>query len=105
MMAFSWLQKRQVKVVARGSRYGSKGSALRMMKYGKGTGKIDGWIWRTFFGPCGLRDDFLRFPYERCQTMVICIDEEGMLLDAPWLQTAVVDKGGSTSEFVRSLLI
>jgi hypothetical protein len=49
--------------------------------------------WRTFLGPCGLRDDFLRFPYERCQTTVICIDEEGMLLDAPWLQIAVVDEG------------
>ena len=59
----------------------------------EGTGKIDGWIWRTFLGPCGLRDDFLRFPYERCQTTVICIDKEGMLLDPPWLQTAVVDKG------------
>lgn len=21
---------------------------------------------RTFLGPCGLRDDFLRFPYVRC---------------------------------------
>jgi hypothetical protein len=69
------------------------GLALWMMKYGKETGRIDGWIWRTFFGPCGLRDDFLRFPYERCQTTAICIDEEGMLLDVPWLQTNVVDKG------------
>jgi hypothetical protein len=54
------------------------GLALWMMKYGKETGRIDGWIWRTFFGPCGLRDDFLRFPYERCQTTVICIDGGGM---------------------------
>jgi hypothetical protein len=49
--------------------------------------------WRTFLGPCGLRDDFLRFPYGRCQTMVTCIDEEGMLLDVPWLQITLVDKG------------
>src|SRR4051794_7095066 len=62
------------------------------MKYGR-TGKVDGWIWRTFFGPCGFRDDFLRFPYGRCQNTVICIEKEGMLLDAPWLQTAVVDDG------------
>ena len=40
--------------------------SLAVMKYGKGAGKIDGWIWRTFLGPCGLRDDFLRFPYEHC---------------------------------------
>jgi hypothetical protein len=44
-------------------------------------------------GPCGLRDDFLRFPYEQSQTTVICIDEEGMLLDAPWLQIAAVNEG------------
>jgi hypothetical protein len=40
MMAFSWLQKRQVKVVARGSRYGRKGLALRTTRYEKGTGRL-----------------------------------------------------------------
>ena len=68
MMAFSWLQKRQVKVVARGSRYGSKGLALLMMEDGKGKERLTDGFWHTFFGPCGLRDDFLRFPYEQCQT-------------------------------------
>jgi hypothetical protein len=60
---------------------------------GRGQERLTDGFWRTFFGPCGLRDDFLRFPYERCQTTVICIDEEGMLLDAPLVQTPMVDKG------------
>jgi hypothetical protein len=46
-----------------------------------------------FLGPAACVMTSCVFPTEQCQTTVICIDEEGMLLDAPWLQTAVVDKG------------
>jgi hypothetical protein len=105
MMAFSWLQKRQVKVVARGSRYGSKGLALLMMKYGKGKERLTDGFGILFLGPAACVMTSCVFPTEQCQTTVICKDEEGMLLDAPSLQTTVVDKGVQGRNFVRSLLI
>ena len=63
-MAFSWLQKRQVKVVARGSRCGRGKLSYAGDEAQNGKkGKVETVVWRTFFGPCGLRDDFFRLPY------------------------------------------
>jgi hypothetical protein len=94
MMAFSWLQKRQVKVVASGSRYGRTGLALRVMKYGKGSRKMlaDG-LGVLFWGPEACVMTSCAFPMSSIRTMDIWTVEEGLLLDAPWLQIAVVNEG------------
>ena len=53
---FSWLQKRHGKTVGRGSFCKAFISDRRTTFR----------LWHpTFFGPCGLRDDFLRLPYQQ----------------------------------------
>jgi len=55
VIEFSWLQNRQGKFVARGSFY-------ILGKHGANNQASLSEVGYTFFGPCGLRDDFLRLP-------------------------------------------